>query len=73
VDGESLAKHLERRWGYARAGQTGSHIKLRTEEPTGHTATIPAHRPLKTGTLHGILKSVAAHKQKSIADVVEGL
>ena len=62
-DGAELADHLIRHWGYQKSHQTGSHIHLRTDLPTGQTTIVPAHRPLKTGTLNGILNHVARHKR----------
>jgi predicted RNA binding protein YcfA (HicA-like mRNA interferase family) len=41
--------------------QTGSHIRLTTQENGQHHVTIPAHNPLKIGTLNSILRSVAEH------------
>ncbi|HZL28661.1 MAG TPA: type II toxin-antitoxin system HicA family toxin [Acidobacteriaceae bacterium] len=51
-----------RRWDYREHHQTGSHIILRTETPSGQTLPIPAHKPLVVGTLNAILKMVAEHK-----------
>jgi predicted RNA binding protein YcfA (HicA-like mRNA interferase family) len=41
--------------------QSGSHIRLSTDLPTPHRLTVPAHDPLKVGTLAAILGDVAAH------------
>lgn len=60
--GRDLADHLIRHWDYLESHQTGSHIILRTETPTGQTLPIPAHKPLLLGTLNAILKMVASHK-----------
>jgi predicted RNA binding protein YcfA (HicA-like mRNA interferase family) len=73
VDGEDMAKHLVRRWSYLIVHQTGSHIVLRTQLPTGHTVAVPAHRPLKVGTLQSILRSVASHRSVEVAAILEGL
>jgi len=40
----------------------GSHVILQTETPEHQRIAIPNHPALKIGTLHGILRSVAAHK-----------
>jgi predicted RNA binding protein YcfA (HicA-like mRNA interferase family) len=69
IDGAELADHLIRHWGYRKTHQTGSHIHLRTDVPTGQTTIVPAHRPLKTGTLNGILNHVARHKQVTRAEI----
>jgi predicted RNA binding protein YcfA (HicA-like mRNA interferase family) len=49
--------------GYRVTPQTGSHVRLSTERPAAHHVTIPAHDPLKVGTLAAILADVAAHKK----------
>ena len=36
---------------------------MTTTTPTEHHVTVPAHDPLKVGTLAGILGDVAAHLQ----------
>jgi predicted RNA binding protein YcfA (HicA-like mRNA interferase family) len=63
LNGEDLAKHLCKRWGYTKVHQVGSHIILQTEQPMPHRIAIPAHHPLKIGTLNAILSDVAAHKK----------
>ena len=60
LSGAELAKALARA-GYGVTRQTGSHIRLTTQSPTQHHVTVPAHDPLKVGTLSGILGDVAAH------------
>ena len=40
--------------GYRVTRQTGSHVRLTTDRPTQHHVTIPAHDPLKLGTLAAI-------------------
>jgi predicted RNA binding protein YcfA (HicA-like mRNA interferase family) len=47
--------------GYQVSRQTGSHIRLTADKPTQHHVTIPAHDPLKVGTLSAILGDVADH------------
>jgi predicted RNA binding protein YcfA (HicA-like mRNA interferase family) len=61
IDGRTLAGMLGK-YGYHIARQTGSHIRL-TREFTGSSfhITIPAHSPLKVGTLNGIILEVAQH------------
>jgi predicted RNA binding protein YcfA (HicA-like mRNA interferase family) len=41
--------------------QSGSHIRVTTFQQGEHHLTIPAHDPLKTGTLSAILHDVARH------------
>ena len=60
LSGGALAKALSK-VGYQMTRQTGSHIRLTTQFPTQHHVTVPAHDPLKVGTLSGILGDVAAH------------
>jgi predicted RNA binding protein YcfA (HicA-like mRNA interferase family) len=60
LSGADLAKALTQ-IGYRITRQTGSHLRLTTDHPSQHHVTIPAHDPLKVGTLSGILGDVAAH------------
>jgi predicted RNA binding protein YcfA (HicA-like mRNA interferase family) len=62
LSGEDLVKHLCRFWGYQKIHQVGSHVILQTQQPTPHRIAVPAHIPLRIGTLNGILASIAAHK-----------
>jgi predicted RNA binding protein YcfA (HicA-like mRNA interferase family) len=59
ITGLQLAKALSG-YGYRVVRQTGSHIRLtRDSEKGSHHITIPAHSPLKIGTLNSILDDVA--------------
>jgi predicted RNA binding protein YcfA (HicA-like mRNA interferase family) len=60
VSGEDLARRLCQ-LGYEVTRQTGSHMRLARIDKTEHRITIPAHDPLKVGTLNSILKDIAAH------------
>lgn len=60
VSGSELAKALGR-LGYRVTRQTGSHIRLSCDQPIPHHLTVPAHDPLKVGTLAAILGDVGAH------------
>jgi predicted RNA binding protein YcfA (HicA-like mRNA interferase family) len=60
LSGADLAKALTQ-LGYRITRQTGSHLRLTADNPSQHHVTIPAHDPLKVGTLSGILADVAAH------------
>lgn len=60
LTGQALIKRL-RKLGYTPTRQSGSHIRITTEENGTHHLTIPDHSPLKVGTLSNILKDVAAH------------
>jgi len=73
LSGEGLVKHLVKLWGYRQVHQVGSHVILQTQHPTPHRIAIPAHIPLRVGTLNGILASIAAHKNVSKADILKDL
>ena len=70
LSGIELAKKLEV-LGYSITRQVGSHIRLTTSENGQHHVTIPAHSPLKIGTLSGILTEVAQHHKISRKDVIK--
>lgn len=53
ITGNDLAKSLTK-LGYHVTRHTGSHIRLSTNENGEHHVTIPAHNPLKLGTLAAI-------------------
>ena len=58
TDARELIKALQR-IGYQVVRQSGSHIRLQTDQPKPHGLTIPNHSPLKLGTLSAILSDVA--------------
>jgi predicted RNA binding protein YcfA (HicA-like mRNA interferase family) len=60
ISGRDLAAALGR-LGYAIDHQTGSHIRLTTMRNGEHHVTVPAHDPLKVGTMANILRSVGEH------------
>ena len=60
LGGEDLAKAL-RILGYETTRQTGSHMRLTTKEHGEHHITIPRAKPLRIGTLAGILTEVCTH------------
>lgn len=60
VDGEQLANALGK-LGYGVTRTSGSHMRLTTERGGTHHVTIPAHRPLRVGTLAAILDEVSRH------------
>lgn len=55
VNGAEAARVLQR-LGFVVQRQTGSHLILRRE---GRTVVVPQHKPLKPGTLKGILEQAA--------------
>ena len=60
MSGEALAKALEK-LGYTVDRQTGSHIRLTTQENGEHHITIPNHSPIKIGALSAILRDIENH------------
>jgi len=70
VDGLELAKALQR-LGYEVTRQTGSHIRITTQRDGENHEVIPAHHPIKIGTLSSILKHIAAHHRVSVEELVK--
>ena len=68
ISGLELARALAA-IGYRVTRQTGSHIRLTTEAPSQHHVTVPAHDPIRLGTLAAILADVADH-QKTTREVL---
>ncbi len=61
ISGTELARLLHR-YGYRIVRQTGSHVRLTSNaRGTENHITIPAHNPLKIGTLSSVLRDVAEH------------
>jgi predicted RNA binding protein YcfA (HicA-like mRNA interferase family) len=52
------------KYGYTISRQTGSHVR---------SITIPAHTPIKVGTLNNILKDIAAYLKMTKEELVEFL
>jgi len=73
IYGRDFANHLIRRWDFREVRQTGSHIILKTETPTGRTLSVPAHKPLKPGTLKSLLEDTANHKSVSVEAILQKL
>ena len=70
ISGIDLVKALKN-LGYCETRQTGSHIRLSIEkDEVQHHLTVPAHDPLKLGTLAAIIFDVAQHKKASKDQVV---
>jgi predicted RNA binding protein YcfA (HicA-like mRNA interferase family) len=55
LSGRELVKALAR-LGYEVSHQTGRHIQLTTLRNAEHHVTVPAHHPIKVGTLNAILR-----------------
>jgi predicted RNA binding protein YcfA (HicA-like mRNA interferase family) len=62
-----------KKFGYEFDRQSGSHITLTTRRNGEHHVTVPNHRPIKMGTLQGLLKSVAAHHKMAVPDLLREL
>ena len=60
ISGADLAQAMKK-LGYSVTRQTGSHMRLTTQQQGEHHVTIPCHDPLRVGTLAAILAEVAAH------------
>jgi predicted RNA binding protein YcfA (HicA-like mRNA interferase family) len=60
LSGDELAGLL-RKYGYQTTRQTGSHMRLTTQQGGEHHVTIPRHNPLRIGTLNSIIRDVAQH------------
>ena len=70
ISGNQLIKNLKP-LGYIVTRQTGSHIRLSTEQNGQHHITIPKHDPLKIGTLAAILADIAIHFNLSKSELTE--
>jgi predicted RNA binding protein YcfA (HicA-like mRNA interferase family) len=69
VSGAELTKALKR-LGYVETRQSGSHIRLTSSQDGEHHLTIPAHDPLKLGTLAAIVADIAQKMKISKDEVV---
>lgn len=72
LSGKDVAQALKI-FGYQVTRQTGSHMRLTTQERGEHHITIPAHDPLRVGTLAAILTTVAEHFELSRDEVATRL
>lgn len=72
ISGEQLIKFLVI-LGYRTVRQTGSHIRITTEQNGTHSLTISEHDPLKIGTLSAILNDVANHFSMSKDELLQKL
>lgn len=70
VSAQDLIKG-SKKLGYEVTRQTGSHIRLTTQQNGQHHITIPNHDPLKIGTLSAILSDIASHFGISKEEVIE--
>lgn len=70
ISGPELVKAL-RKLGYVTTRQKGSHIRVTTQRDGENHETIPNHRPIKPGLLHGILKHVASHHRLTMEELLK--
>jgi len=73
VGGVEIAALLGK-YGYEITRQTGSHMRLTsTSKGFEHHITIPSHKPLKVGTLDGIVGQIAAYLEIEHQELVDEL
>jgi predicted RNA binding protein YcfA (HicA-like mRNA interferase family) len=72
LSGADLAQAMKK-LGYSVTRQTGSHMRLTTQQQGEHHVTIPCHDPMRVGTLAAILAEVAAHFGLSREELAERL
>jgi len=72
VSADALVKAL-RVLGYAVTRQKGSHIRVTTLLGGEHHEVVPQHNPIRVGTLHSILASVAQHHQMTVEELLARL
>lgn len=72
LSGQDLAKAL-RKLSYTVSRQSGSHLRVTTQQGGEHHEVVPNHSPLKLGTLKSILRNVAQHHGMSVAELMETL
>ena len=73
LNGADLARRLAV-YGYSITRQSGSHLRLSREAAGGQQhLTIPAHKPMRVGTLRQILKDVASHTGMTLEEVVHSI
>ena len=72
ISGADLVKKLNK-FGYIPTRQTGSHIRLTTQQNGEHHITIPNHSPLRIGTFTSILTLVAEHLNINRDELIDKL
>ncbi|MDJ0574420.1 MAG: type II toxin-antitoxin system HicA family toxin [Xenococcaceae cyanobacterium MO_234.B1] len=70
LSGEDLIKALSR-LDYEMTRQTGSHIRLTTQRNGEHHITVPAHDPIKIGTLNAIFRGINEHTGLSRDELIK--
>jgi predicted RNA binding protein YcfA (HicA-like mRNA interferase family) len=59
--------------GYAVTRQKGSHIRVTTQLGGEHHEVVPRHNPIRVGTLHSVLASVAQHHRMTVEELLSRL
>ena len=72
ISGTRLSRALAQ-FGYAVTRQTGSHIRMTTQRGGEHHVTVPAHNPVKVGTLNAIIGDVAQHLKLTKEEVIKAI
>ncbi|MDZ4824269.1 MAG: type II toxin-antitoxin system HicA family toxin [Flavobacteriales bacterium] len=72
ISADDLVKSC-RKLGYENTRQSGSHIRMTTQQNGEHHITIPNHAPVKIGTLSAILNDIAEHFGKTKSEFVDAL
>ena len=72
ISGKDLIKALSC-LEYEVTRQTGSHIRLTTKLNGEHHITVPAHDPIKIGTLNAILKGISEHNNLNRTELIKML
>ena len=72
VNGEKLVVSLQR-LGYKAVRRRGSHVRITTQVDGEHHEVIPIHSPIKVKTLSSILKSISAHHDRSVEELLHQL
>ena len=65
VNGSEAVRALQR-LGFVRLRQTGSHIIMRRE---GRTVVVPQHKPIKPGTLKGLIEQAGLTVEQFVAQL----
>ena len=69
LSGDELAKAV-RKLGYVITRQSGSHLRITTQEGGEHHEVIPNHSPIKIGTFKSILRNIAAHHRMAFSELL---
>ena len=72
ISGQDLIRRLKL-LGYKQTRQSGSHIRITTQQNGEHHLTIPSHSQLRIGTMLSILSDVAVHFNISRDDLIKQL